>query len=556
MDKYSIGIDFGTESARAVLVSVTDGSESATSVFPYPDGVIDEVLPDGKAKLPPDWALQNPEDYLKAIKTLIPEVLRKANVRKEEVIGIGIDFTSCTMMPIEKDGKVLCMLDEYRGRPHAWVKLWKHHGAQKQADLVNEVGRRRGENFLSRYGGKISSEWLFPKILEILQEDEEIYHKADRFIEGADWIILQLTGEEKRNSCTAGYKAIWDKREGYPSNDYFKDLDPRLENVVEEKLSRDIYPLGTKAGSLRREMAEVTGLEEGTPVAVGNVDAHVAVPATTVVQPHKMVIVMGTSNCHMLLSKEKREVEGMCGRVEDGILPGYYGYEAGQSGVGDIFAWFVKNCIPANYEEEARRKNVDIHTLLEEKATKLKVGEVGLLALDWWNGNRSILVDVDLSGLLLGCTLNTKPEDIYRTLIESTAFGTYKIIKTFEESGIKIEEIYACGGLLKNKLLMQIYSDVTGRRIKLAASEHTAALGSAIFGAVAAGAKGGGYDTVEQAVARMAKIKKEEYIPNPGNHKMYQRLFTEYEKLHDYFGRGENPVMKTLRAIRTATSLS
>jgi len=430
MDKYSIGIDFGTESARAVLVSVTDGSESATSVFPYPDGVIDEVLPDGKAKLPPDWALQNPEDYLKAIKTLIPEVLRKANVRKEEVIGIGIDFTSCTMMPIEKDGKVLCMLDEYRGRPHAWVKLWKHHGAQKQADLVNEVGRRRGENFLSRYGGKISSEWLFPKILEILQEDEEIYHKADRFIEGADWIILQLTGEEKRNSCTAGYKAIWDKREGYPSNDYFKDLDPRLENVVEEKLSRDIYPLGTKAGSLRREMAEVTGLEEGTPVAVGNVDGHVAVPATTVVQPHKMVIVMGTSNCHMLLSKEKREVEGMCGRVEDGILPGYYGYEAGQSGVGDIFAWFVKNCIPANYEEEARRKNVDIHTLLEEKATKLKVGEVGLLALDWWNGNRSILVDVDLSGLLLGCTLNTKPEDIYRTLIESTAFGTYKIIKT------------------------------------------------------------------------------------------------------------------------------
>ena len=550
MDRYSIGIDFGTESARAVLVSVDSGHEAATSIFPYPDGVIDEVLPDGKTKLPPNWALQNPQDYLEAIKKLIPEVLKKAEVKGGKVIGIGIDFTACTMMPIDKEGEVLCMHEKYRNRPHAWVKLWKHHSAQKEADLVNEVARKREEKFLSRYGGKISSEWLFPKILEILKEDEEIYKEADRFIEGTDWIVLQLTGQEKRSSGVAGYKAIWDKKEGFPSNEYFKALDSRLEHIIDEKLSTHIFPLGTKAGGICKEIAEATKLKEGIPVAVGNMDAHVAVPATTVVEPYKMVIVMGTSNCHMLISKEKKDIEGMCGRVEDGIIPGYYGYEAGQSGVGDIFAWFIKNCIPAKYEEEAKQKHIDIHKLLEEKAGKLRVGENGLLALDWWNGNRSILVDVDLTGLLIGCTLNTKPEHIYRTLIESTAFGTYKIIKTFENSGIKIDEIYACGGLLKNKLLMQIYSDVTGRRIKLADSEHTAALGSAIFGTVAAGAEGGGYDTIETAVAYMAKIKREEYIPNPENHKIYEKLFREYEKLHDYFGRSENPVMETLKVIR------
>jgi len=550
MNKCSIGIDFGTESARAVLVSIEDGSELATKVFPYPDGVIDEVLPDGKTKLPPNWALQNPQDYLEALKTLIPEVLQKAKVNSEDVVGISTDFTACTMMPIDKDGQALCMLPEYRNRPLAWVKLWKHHGAQKEADMVNETAPKVGETFLSRYGGKISSEWLFPKILETLRKDEEIYQRAHKFIEAADWIVLQLTGQERRNSCTAGYKAIWSKQEGYPSNQYFKALDPRLEKVIEEKLSQDIYPLGKCAGGITPRMAKLTGLKEGTPVAVGNVDAHVAVPATTVVEPHKLVIIMGTSNCHMLISKKKRDIEGICGRVEDGILPGYYGYEAGQSGVGDIFAWFVKNCVPAQYEQEAKDKGIDIHVLLENKASKLKVGKSGLLALDWWNGNRSILVDVDLSGLLLGCTLGTKPEEIYRALIESTAFGTYKIIKAFEEGEIHIEEIYACGGLLKNKLLMQIYSDVTNREIKLAASEHTPALGSAIFGAVAAGKKKGGYDTIEEAVAHMAKVKKEKYTPNAQNHQIYEKLFKEYERLHDYFGRYENPVMKTLREMR------
>ncbi|RLE08121.1 ribulokinase [Candidatus Aerophobetes bacterium] len=554
MSKYSIGIDFGTESARAILVRVENGEEVATSVYTYRDGVIDEFLPGTDIKLEPDWALQNPADYIEALKETIPELLNKSGVREEDIIGIGIDFTSCTMLPIDKEGTPLCMLDEYRDNPHSWVKLWKHHAAQPEADRINEVARERKEDFLSRYGGKYSSEWFFSKALQILNEAPKIYQAADRLIEGADWIVLQLTGKERRNSCTAGYKALWDPERGFPSKDFFRALDPRFENVVDEKMSKDIYFLGEKAGGLTTRMACLTRLKRGTPVAVGNVDAHVSVPAATVTGPGKMVMIMGTSICHMMVDKELRLIPGICGVVKEGILPGYYGYEAGQSAVGDIFAWFVKNCVPGEYFEEANKRNIDIHRVLEERASHLKVGESGLLALDWWNGNRSVLVDADLSGLLLGATLETKPEEIYRALIEATAFGTYKIINTFEENGVKIRELYACGGLPeRNKLLMQIYADVTGREIRIAASSQTPALGSAMFGAVAAGKENGGYDNIIEAAKKMAHLKEERFIPNEKNHLLYQKIYAEYERLHDYFGRGENEVMKKLKEIKKAS---
>ncbi|MEA1965160.1 MAG: ribulokinase [Candidatus Aerophobetes bacterium] len=551
MAKYSIGIDFGTESARAVLVRVEDGEEVATSVYQYPDGVIDEVLPGTNLRLEHDWALQNPKDYLEAIKYTIPKVLMSSGISSEEIIGIGIDFTSCTILPIDKKGIPLCMREEYRNNPHSWVKLWKHHSAQPEADRINEVARQREENFLARYGGKISSEWFFPKSLQILNEAPEIYEAADGLIEGADWVVLQLTGKEMRNSCTAGYKAIWDPDTGFPSSDFFEAVNPRFERVVEEKLSQKIYPLGSRAGGLTSYMAKLTGLIEGTAVAIGNVDAHVSVPAATVTEPGKMVMIMGTSICHMMVDKNLRLIPGVCGVVRDGILPGYYGYEAGQSAVGDIFAWFIKNSVPPIYEEEAKRKDIDIHKLLEEKASKIKPGENGLLALDWWNGNRSVLVDADLMGLLLGYTLETKPEEIYRALIEATAFGTYKIINSFEENGVRVKELYACGGLPeKNKLLVQIYSDVSGREIKITFSSQTPALGSAMFGAVAAGEVRGGYNNIVEAAKKMAHLKAERYSPNPEDHCLYQRIYTEYEKLHDYFGRGENDVMKRLKEIK------
>jgi L-ribulokinase len=552
MSKYVIGIDFGTESGRAVLVDVADGRELASAVYRYANGVIDETLPGTNIRLEPDWALQDPNDYLETFKQTIPAVLKESGVSPDDVIGVGIDFTACTMMPVKADGTPLCFLPEWRNNPHAWVKLWKHHAAQPEADKINQVARERGEPWLARYGGKISSEWFFSKTLQILDEAPEVYAAADRLIEAADWVIWQLCGEEKRNLCTAGYKAIWSKSEGYPSNAFFAALDPRLENVVDTKLSRRLYALGEKAGGLTPQAAKWTGLRPGTAVAIANVDAHVTVPAATVVTPGRMVMIMGTSICHMVLGTEVRMVEGMCGVVEDGIIPGYFGYEAGQSGVGDIFAWFVDNGVPPEYHEQARRRGVDLHQLLEEEAAKLRPGESGLLALDWWNGNRSVLVDADLEGLLLGMTLATKAPEIYRALIEATAFGTRVIIEAFDTSGVPVNELVAAGGLPeRNKLLMQIFADVTGREIKLVGSPQAPALGSAMHAAVAAGPEAGGYRTIVEAAQNMAHLKDEMYRPIPEHRPVYDHLYAEYVRLYNYFGRGENNVMKTLKRIKS-----
>lgn len=549
--KYAIGIDFGTKTGRALLVEVDTGKEIATSVKVYAHGVMDEYLPDGKTRLESDWALQHPQDYLDVLHETIPDVLKKGNVNPIDVIGIGIDFTACTILPIDNDGTPLCFYDEYKSNPHAYVKLWKHHSAQHEANMLNKIARERNEDFLNFYGGKISSEWMIPKIWQVLNEAPEIYDRTGKFIEAADWIILKLTGEERRNSCTAGYKAIWNKRKGYPSCGFFSALDPRLRNLIDTKLGRNIYPIGSKAGEITPKAADLTGLLPGTAVAVGNVDAHVAVPAVGITEPGKMLMIMGTSTCHMVLGTEEKTVPGICGVVEDGILPGYFGYEAGQSCVGDHFDWFVKNCVPESYEKEARTEGIDIHELLTQKASRLKVGESGLIALDWWNGNRSVLVDVDLTGLLLGCTLLTKPEEIYRALIEATAYGTRMIIENFRENGVPINELYAAGGIAeKNKLIMQIYSDVTNMEIRISGSPQAPALGSAMFGALAAGRSKGGYDSVVDAAKHMSKVKEEYFKPIPENAKTYDKLYSEYKILHDYFGRGANDVMKRLKRIK------
>jgi L-ribulokinase len=549
--KYTIGVDYGTQSGRALLVEVATGKEVASAVKEYPHGVMDEYLPCGKVKLPHDWALQHPQDYLDVLSETIPAVLKEAKVSASDVIGLGIDFTACTMLPTDKSGKPLCFSEELKANPHAYVKLWKHHAAQDEANKLNKIAEERGEDFLKRYGGKISSEWLIPKIWQILDEAPEIYEKADRFMEATDWVIMQLTGVEARNSCTAGYKAIWHKQAGYPSKEFFKALDERLENLVEEKLSTDIYSIGAKAGEITERAAELTGLKVGTAIAVANVDAHVAVPAVGITDEAKMLMIMGTSTCHILLGTEEKIVPGMCGVVEDGVIPGYLGYEAGQSCVGDHFEWFVENSVPAGYTKEAEEKGIDIHTLLTEKASALKIGESGLVALDWWNGNRSVLVDVDLTGMLLGCTLLTKPEEIYRALIEATAYGTRMIVETFRENGVPIKELYAAGGIAeKNKLMMQIYSDVTNMEIRIAGSPQAPALGSAMFGALAAGKEKGGYDSIVEAAKYMSKVKEEYFKPIPENVEVYNKLYAEYKILHDYFGRGTNDVMKRLKKIK------
>ncbi|NLN42300.1 MAG: ribulokinase [Clostridiales bacterium] len=553
--KFTIGVDFGTQSGRAVLVEVGTGREVATAVKEYSHGVMDEYLPDGTTRLEHDWALQHPQDYLEVLAETIPAVLNESKVGAENVIGIGIDFTACTLLPVDAEGTPLCMYEEYKSNPHAYVKLWKHHAAQEEANKLNVIAQERGEEFLERYGGKISSEWLFPKIWQTLNEAPELYQRAAKFIEATDWVVMQLTGQEKRSSCAAGYKAIWSKQKGYPSNEFFKALDPRLENVVGDKLSRDIYPIGTKAGEVTEKAAQLTGLKPGTAVAVGNVDAHVSVPAVGIVDEGKMLMIMGTSTCHMVLGREERKVPGICGVVEDGIIPGFFGYEAGQCCVGDHFEWYINNGVPGSYYKEAEAKDISIHDLLSQKAKKLAVGESGLIALDWWNGNRSVLIDADLTGMIIGCTLLTKPEEIYRALIEATAYGTRMIIDTFEESGVPIKELYAAGGIAhKNPFLMQIYADVTNREIRISASSQTPALGSAMFGAVAAGKGRGGYDSIVDAAKEMARLKDIVYRPIPKNVEAYNKLYAEYKILHDYFGRGVNDVMKRLKVIKKQES--
>jgi L-ribulokinase len=550
--KYAIGVDFGTESGRAVIVDVADGRELATAVHQYGNGVIDERLPNSGIVLEPDWALQDPADYIEVFRNTLPAVLAESGVDPEDVIGVGIDFTACTMLPTLADGTPLRFLPEWRDNPHAWVKLWKHHAAQPEANKLNAIAYEQGYGeLMDRYGGKISSEWFFPKAWQILDEAPEVYAAADRLIEASDWVVWQLTGVETRNSCTAGYKAMWSKEDGFPPNAFFAALDPGLENIVDEKMSRDIAPLGAKAGGLTEQAAEWTGLKVGTAVAVANVDAHVAVPAATVTEPGKMVIIMGTSNCHMLLGEDETTVPGMCGVVGDGIIAGLPGFEAGQSCVGDHFAWFVDNCVPAAYELEAEATGVGIHDLLEAKAADLKPGESGLLALDWWNGNRSVLVDVDLTGMLLGATLATKPEEIYRALIEATAYGTRMIIDTFKANGVPVNEIVATGGLPnRNSMLMQIYADVTGVPLYVAEATQIGGLGSAMHGAVAAGVDAGGYDSIAEASKNMARLREDSYEPIAENAAVYDQLYAEYATLHDYFGRGGNDVMKRLKTLK------
>lgn len=549
--KYVIGIDYGTESGRALLVEVATGKEVAAAVHPYASGVIDATLPGTAIRLEPDWALQDPHDYIEVLKHATPAVLQQSGVDPADVIGIATDFTACTLLPTTRAGVPLCFLPEFRSRPHAWVKLWKHHAAQPEANRLNEIAAREGCDFLPRYGGKISSEWFVPKVWQMLDEDPEIYAAAERIVEAADWIVWQMTGVEKRNLTTAGYKSIWSKQQGFPPKSFFRALDPRLENVVDEKMARAIYSFGAKAGELTTQAAAWTGLLPGTPVAIGNADAHAAVPAAGVSEAGRMVIIMGTSNCHMLLSEDDRIVPGMCGCVEDGIIPGFFGYEAGQACVGDHFAWFMENCAPASYTQEAAARGVSLHDLFEAKASALKPGESGLVALDWWNGNRSVLVDVDLTGAILGMTLATKPEEIYRALIEATAFGTRVIIEAFEGSGVPVHEIVASGGLPdRNRMLMQIYADVTGRPIKVAGTKQGGAFGSAMHAAVVAGKAAGGYATIQEATRAMAWLRDEHYTPDPAAKVVYDELFAEYKQLHDYFGRGGNDMMKRLKALK------
>lgn len=543
-DLYVIGVDYGTLSGRAVVVRVRDGAELASAVVEYQHGVVERSLPGSLDRLPPEWALQVPEDYRQVLKQAVPAAVAQAGIDPASVVGIGTDFTACTMVPTTVDGTPLCELPEWANEPHAFIKLWRHHAAQPQAERINELARERNESWLPRYGGLISSEWEFAKGLQLLEEAPAVYEAMSHWVEAADWIVWQLTGSYVRNACTAGYKGI--RQDGhYPSQEFLAALNPGFAGFVVDKLEHTIGNLGDVAGTLSAEAAGWTGLPEGIPVAVGNVDAHVTAPAAKAVEPGQMVAIMGTSTCHVMSSSELREVPGMCGVVDGGIIPGLYGYEAGQSGVGDIFGWFIKNSVPESYVAKAAKRGMGIHEYLTSLAERQSIGQHGLIALDWHSGNRSVLVDHELSGVVVGQTLATRPEDGYRALLEATAFGARVIVETFNTAGVPVTEFIVAGGLMKNQLLMQIYADVLNMPLSTIGSSQGPALGSAIHAAVAAGQ----YSDIRSASAAMGSVNKAVVTPIPENVRAYNALFAEYQLLHDYFGRGANDVMHRLKAI-------
>ena len=544
-EKYLIGVDYGTLSGRALVVRASDGKEMGSAVFDYPNAVMDRTLNSSGAALGPDWALQDANDYVEVLKHAVPEAIKVSGINPADVVGIATDFTACTMVPVLEDGTPLSQVPDLKDHPHAYVKLWKHHAAQPHADRINALARERGEKWLPRYGGQISSEWELAKGLQLLEEAPDVYKRMHKFVEAADWIIWQLCGNYLRNACTAGYKGNLQDGQ-YPSREYFKALNPDFELFAEEKLAHTIGELGESAGGLTPEASAWTGLPVGIAVAVGNVDAHVTAPAAKATEPGQMVAIMGTSTCHVMNHDVITEVPGMCGVVDGGIVSGLYGYEAGQSGVGDIFAWYVNNQVPQRYFDEATKAGLSIHQYLTDLAAPQAVGAHGLVVLDWHSGNRSVLVDHELSGTILGLTLTTTTEEVYRSLLEATAFGTRIIVDTFAESGVPVKEFIVAGGLLKNAFLMQLYSDVTRLPISTIDTDQGPALGSAIHAAVASGI----YANVNEAANAMGKVNKHVYMPNEERSQQYDLLYREYVELHDYFGRGANNVMKRLKQMK------
>jgi L-ribulokinase len=544
----SIGVDFGTLSGRVLVLDLDNGAELAGVDVPYAHGAIEDTLPGGEERLEPDWALQHPLDYVDVVERGIPEALSRAGVGPGRVIGIGVDFTSCTVLPTSADGTPLCLQEQWRRHPHAWPKLWKHHAAQAHADRLTELARERGESFLARYGGRISSEWYFPKLLQIYEQDREIYDAAATFIEATDWIVWQLTGVERRCSCAASYKAFWSPDTGLPSGAYFDAVSTGFSGSV-AKLGTDFAPLGTCAGTLRADLAERLGLRSDVAVAVGNVDSFVSVPGAGVERPGTFVTVVGTSICDMVVHPEEILLPGITGVVRDGILPGLYGYESGQPAVGDMLGWYVDTLPGAERGERGER-----YDALEAAAGELAPGATGLVALNWWNGNRSILADADLSGVIAGLTLSTTSAEIYRALLESIAFAARRIIDNFTEHGLTIDQLVACGGIAeKSPVLMQLFADISGRPVHVPASTQIPARGAAMFGAVAAGTSGlhaGGFSNIAAAVERLRPDTARSYTPDASASEVYDRVNEVYRGLHDTLGRQHVEWLHDLKALR------
>ena len=544
---YTIGLDYGSLSCRGVLVSTTHGTIIAEDEFVYPHAVIDHELPNG-TPLPPQWALQDPEDFQKAFQAIIPNLLKISQISPTQVIAIGIDSTASTVIPVTEGLIPLCELSDFRNRPHAWPKMWKHHAAAKEAAEITDAAVAQGLPIIRKSGGAIGCESLMPKVLQIFHEDPEVFENAASFFELCDWIVSLLTGREVRSMPLLTCKSLWSPQDGYPKGQPFDAITSKL--AFHDGVHPVIAAPGEQVGTLHPSMAKALGLSENTVITAGQMDGYAALPGVGIADEGTLMMMIGTSTADMILGREWQDIPGVCAAMENANLPGFTNYAAGQACVGDMFKWFIDNCLPEKYTSEARRRGISIHAYLSELAATSKPGETGLVALDWWNGNKSCINDMRLSGLLIGMTLATRPEHIYRTLIEASAFGARKIIDNFGEHGIPVHNIVACGGIaLKNPFLMQIYADVLGMEIRATTCTQTAALGAAIF-AAAAGEHLSGHRDVFSAIHAMGAKDMVSYHPVIENTQKYHDIYRQYMMLHDFFGINQKSIMYDIGKCR------
>ncbi|MCE5176259.1 MAG: ribulokinase [Caldisericales bacterium] len=546
MGRILLGADFGTSQVNVVALDVKTGQTIGFSSSPYKSGVIEKTLPDG-TKLPRGFALQDPSDWLEGLFEATKKLIEETRIPEKEIISIGVSFTSCTVLPVDVFGTPLCMIGDLSKNPHAWPKLWRHTTAQPQANLLTSIAQERGEPFLDFYGGKMGAEWLWPKLLELVQEAPELVPSIEYFIEAGDWIVWQLTGHQVRNQCAAGYKACWVEGAGYPGHDYFASISQELADLSDKARGIEVLPPGRPAGKLIKDMAGKMGLRTGIPVASAVIDAQSAVAGAGVFEPNIMTIVMGSSNCHLVMSKQEKLFVGYAGVVKDGILDGYWGYEAGQPAMSDMLEWFVNTIAPISFYERANEDETEFATILDRYLSEVPAGSNGVLALDWMGGNRSVLLDSSLSGVFAGLTLQTRAEDMYKALAEASAFGTRKIIETFRAGGVEIKQIVATGALpITSPSLIQIYADVLGMPISVPDTNNATGRGAAIIGGLSVGMEKLGHKSRESYFKALLPQTLDWCKPLEANKQLYNDIYNDYLTLHDMFG-GTQRVLARLR---------
>lgn len=544
--KYTIGMDFGSLSCRAILVDSEDGTIVAERESVYAHGVMTETLPDG-TRLPPMWVLQDPRDYESCIYSLLPGLLQDSGIDKEQVATVGVDATASTVLCLDEKLRPMCCNDRFSWRIHAWPKMWKHHADAKEAADITERARLAGGEYIESCGGTVGAEFMLPKLLQCFREDRALFDSSYTFMELGDWITSLLTGHKCRSASMLAGKMLWDASRGYPSKSFLNGVEPGFGDALYEKQDREdtriAYP-GECVGLLCAQAAKQTGLPEGIPVSASQMDGYAGLPGCGVYRSGRLMLVLGTSSGYMLLDDMNRTIPGLCASIPNSMMKGYMCHAAGQSSGGDMLGWYMENMLPGSYERKARDAGMDLHSYLSLLASGHSAAQSRLIALDWFNGNKTPLNNFRLSGLIVGLDMSTRPEEIYRALIEASAFGAKVIIDLIKNSGTSINSVVVSGGISrKNPFLMQVYADVLGCPLEVCGSAQAAAQGSAVYAAAA----GGLYPDVPSAVIAMGGKPEKTYMPRQEETLAYAALFEEYKRLYDYFGRGENPVMERLK---------